>query len=204
MNNTAQVTFAGNIQQGFVNNVVVGPNPPPINLVKNNTGTFTLAPGGGNSYAGTTTINGGTLQAGATNAFATNSTTIVNSAGTLDIGIGNQSAGFNCNIGPLTINGGTVNVGAATLTLTSSGAGNADITATSVGSSAAKISAYSFANVVGSVALGANRSLIVNAGTGPGAPAFDLTCSANITGVGFSLTKLGNGSAQLSGPNRTF
>jgi autotransporter-associated beta strand protein len=76
-------------------------------LSKIGTGTLTLA--GASSYTGATSVNAGTLQAGATNTFAPLSALTVASGGTLNL------ASFNQSIGSLA-GAGSVALGAATLT----------------------------------------------------------------------------------------
>jgi autotransporter-associated beta strand protein/T5SS/PEP-CTERM-associated repeat protein len=76
-------------------------------LSKIGTGTLTLA--GASSYTGATSVNAGTLQAGATNTFAPLSAFTVASGGTLNL------ASFNQSIGSLA-GAGSVALGAATLT----------------------------------------------------------------------------------------
>jgi len=55
-----------------------------------------------NTYTGSTTVSAGTLQAGATSAFGTNSAVSLSSGTTLDL------AGFSNSIGSLAGTGGTV------------------------------------------------------------------------------------------------
>ena len=76
-------------------------------LTKVGGGVFTLA--GTSGYTGATTVNVGTLQAGAANAFASGSAFTVAGGATLDL------AGFNQTIGSLA-GGGNVALGAAILT----------------------------------------------------------------------------------------
>lgn len=77
-------------------------------LTKQGNGTLTLS--GSNSYAGTTTVEAGTLQAGAGGAFVQNGSYAVN-GGTLDLG------GFDLTMSELLGSGGVVAIGEATLTL---------------------------------------------------------------------------------------
>ena len=95
--------YSGDIQNGVG---VTG-------LTKVGTGTFTLS--GNNTYTGATTVSAGTLQAGATNAFAPNSAFTVASGAIL--GLNN----FNETIGSLAGAGTVTNGGAATRTLTTGG-----------------------------------------------------------------------------------
>jgi outer membrane autotransporter protein len=77
-------------------------------LTKTGSGVFTLV-GLGNTYAGPTQVNGGTLRAAAVNAFANGSAYTVAGGATLDLN------GFNQLIGSLA-GAGNVTLGAATLT----------------------------------------------------------------------------------------
>jgi autotransporter-associated beta strand protein len=106
--NNASTTFSGGIQNGT--NAVT-------NLTKTGSGTFTLSGSGLNTYSGATTIslNGGTLRAGAENAFSANSAHTLNANTTLDLG------GFDQIIGSLASTGG---VG----TVTNSGSSGATLT----------------------------------------------------------------------------
>ena len=82
------------------------------------TGTFQLA-GTNNTYLGTTTINRGTLQAGATNAFPSNSVVVLANAA----GAGLDLNGFNQSVGSLSgggLSGGNVALGTGTLTIAGS------------------------------------------------------------------------------------
>ncbi len=97
-------TFSGVIQNGAVG---------LTNLTKVGAGTFTLS--GANTYTGVTTVSAGTLQAGATNAFAQSSAHTVASGAFLDL------FGFNQTIGSLAGAGRVTNAAAAAATLTTGG-----------------------------------------------------------------------------------
>lgn len=77
-------------------------------LTKQGAGTLTLS--GANSYAGVTTVEAGTLQAGSAGAFVQNGAYAVN-GGTLDLG------GFDLTMGELSGSGGEIAIGSADLTL---------------------------------------------------------------------------------------
>ncbi len=82
-------------------------------LVKSGAGTLTLS--GSSAYAGATNVNGGTLQAGALNAFSATSAHAVNAGAVLDL------AGFNQTIGSLAGAGTVTNTGVAGAALTTGG-----------------------------------------------------------------------------------
>ena len=106
-------TFAGNLTQNGTDT---------LSFTKAGIGTQILS-GAGNTYAGATTVNGGTLQAGATNVLGSTSGLTLNGAGaTFNL------AGFDQQLGKLDGAAGTVvtnNAGntadAATLTITGGG-----------------------------------------------------------------------------------
>ena len=94
-------------QRWHQHDVHAAPSADSGGLTKVGTGMFTLS--GINSYLGATEVNAGTLQAGATNAFAPLSAFTVAGGATLDL------AGFNQTIGSLA-GAGNVTLGSATLT----------------------------------------------------------------------------------------
>ncbi|MHA3772452.1 beta strand repeat-containing protein [Verrucomicrobiota bacterium sgz303538] len=81
-------------------------------LTKSGNGTLTLANTGGNDYAGGTTINGGTLKLGATNALPTAGSVSISTSATLDLG------GFAGQVGALTGTGRVINSGTSAAALT--------------------------------------------------------------------------------------
>ena len=165
-NNGAAANFSGQLIDGGV-----------LSLVKNGPGTQILSGSNVNTYTGSTTVNGGILQAGAINAFSPSSATLVNTGGTLDL------AGFANTILSLSdsgVPGGTVtNTGAAT-TLTF---GDAN-------------SLIFRGNITGA---GANALSLVKNGTGvqtlAGVNTYTGTTTINAGGIkAGSATALGNGS----------
>ena len=100
-NNGAAVNFSGQLIDGGV-----------LSLVKNGAGTQILSGSNVNTYTGSSTVNGGILQAGAVNAFSPTSATLVNTGGTLDLaGFANTILSLSDSGAP----GGTLtNTGAAT------------------------------------------------------------------------------------------
>jgi fibronectin-binding autotransporter adhesin len=175
-------------------------------LTKDGTGTLTLGSGSNassNSFTGATTVNDGTLVLNlklAKNAFggtltvgdgagAANSAVVrsmftgqlpanavsINADGQLDLN------NFNESIGTLSMTGGNVTTGTGTLTLGGNVTGNA---------------AASTATITGLLALGGNRSFMIN----DGAVAVDMNITAAVSGA-FSFTKAGSGELVLSGAN---
>ena len=96
--------------------VVDGDATRRVGLAKSGAATLTLA--ATNTYTGATTVNAGTLRAGATNAFGVNSAVTVASGATLD------AAGYSQSIGSLS-GAGAVTLGAGTLTTGSDNASTA-------------------------------------------------------------------------------
>ncbi len=75
-------------------------------LVKTGTGVYTLT-GTGNTYTGTTTINGGTLRVANENGLTKTSQIIVNSGGVLDLA-GKNALAYTNNTPYITLNGGSI------------------------------------------------------------------------------------------------
>lgn len=75
-------------------------------LVKTGTGVYTLT-GTGNTYTGTTTINGGTLRVANENGLIKTSQIIVNSGGVLDLA-GKNALAYTNNTPYITLNGGSI------------------------------------------------------------------------------------------------
>ena len=142
--NNASTTFSGTIQDGGAAGGTGG------SLTKTGTGTLWLS--GINTYTGPTTVNGGTLFAGSTQALGLNSAVTVNANSILDIGfnttIGSLAGGGANSFvqdkelapGPTTLTTGTLNTdttysgviqnGAGVLSLVKVGAGTQTLTGT--------------------------------------------------------------------------
>ena len=151
-------------------------------------GQLTLA--GVSLYAGGTTVNGGTLRQGVSNAFgSTNGTLTVNSNATVDIN------GYALGVGALGGNGGTLlnNGGAATLTVGNGNGTGSSSTLLADGSGVLAVSK------VGSGTWTITTSNTYSGGTTLGAGTISVQVGS--TGAGASLTQgpLGTGTVTLAG-----
>ena len=104
INGAGSLTFEQFGVDATIGNVITGNGSVAV------TGDSTITFAQANTYSGTTSVSGGTLQAGANNVFATGSAHTVAAGATLDL------AGFNQTIGSLT-GAGNVTLGTAQLTV---------------------------------------------------------------------------------------
>ncbi|RZJ25812.1 MAG: autotransporter domain-containing protein [Haliea sp.] len=173
-------------------------------LTKDGTGTVTLS--GVNSYGGGTTVNAGTLRAGAAGAFMTGTSYTVNN-GTLDLN------GFNLSASAFQGSGGSVNLGTATLTLTQAGnssyagaiTGTGALVKTGAGTlTLSGVNSYGGGTTVNAGVLAGTTSSLQGAIVNNAAVHFDQTGSGSyagaMSGTG-TLTKAGSGSVALTGVN---
>jgi filamentous hemagglutinin family protein len=156
-------------------------------LTKSGTGTLTLS-SVAKVYSGMTTINEGTIAVGVAAAIGSTSSVTVGAAGTLAVG------NFADTIASLTLYSGstsaaTVTTGTGVLTL----GGNIILYVNGSGAVGGTISTTN----TGSLALGNSRTITVNDGNASA----DLAISLPVSGVGFSITKQGDGTLTLSGNN---
>jgi outer membrane autotransporter protein len=98
-------TFDTNGNNATLSGTITGPG----GLTKSGVGTLTLA--GASSYAGTTFINAGILQAGALNAFSPFSAFTVAGGATLDLNSFNQSIGSLAGAGGVTLGSAMLTIG---------------------------------------------------------------------------------------------
>jgi fibronectin-binding autotransporter adhesin len=158
-----------------------------INVVKTGLGTQTLD--GTNSYAGSTTINGGALILGPTATIGgTGRSITIASGATLGVPASVMSQSF---LGRIATNGAT-----GTLALTSSETNSLDFSATGANLSAISLGAGVGTNVTMS-GLITPFGAMYRLGGGGGA----LTVSSNLTGASSSVVVSGAGTVVLSGTN---
>ncbi len=173
-------------------------------LTKDGAGTVTLS--GVNSYGGGTTVNAGTLRAGAAGAFMTGTSYTLND-GTLDLN------GFNLSASSFQGSGGTVNLGSATLTLTQAGnssyagaiTGTGALVKTGAGTiTLSGVNSYGGGTTVNAGVLAGTTSSLQGAIVNNAAVHFDQAGSGSyagaMSGTG-TLTKAGSGTVALTGVN---
>ena len=102
MSSAATITVTADGDSGVQSQPFTGAN----DLVKTGTGVYTLT-GTGNTYTGTTTINGGTLRVANENGLIKTSQIIVNSGGVLDLA-GKNALAYTNNTPYITLNGGSI------------------------------------------------------------------------------------------------
>ena len=112
----SELTVGGNNLSTDVSGVIAGIGG---SLVKVGTGTLTLS--GTSSYTGATTVNAGTLRAGALNAFSPTSAFTVASGGTLDLNGFNQTVGSIAGAGSFLLGANELTVGGNNLSTDVSG-----------------------------------------------------------------------------------
>ncbi len=177
------------------------------------TGTGTLIVNGANSYTGTTTVSGGTLQFGVSGSLPSTSAVTINSAGTLDLSNLSESILSLAGAGTVTLGSGTVTVnntssvtfsgvisGTGGLTKTGSGTWTLSGTNTFTGNTVINGGAVSIKADSG---LGAtNGSVTLNAGTLTTSAAFNTSRAIILGASGGTLNVGGNMtySGLISGP----
>ncbi len=201
---TASLPFYGVIQNGA----------GTVALTTSGTGTETLL--GANSYSGPTTINAGTLQAGAVNAIP--GTSDVTDNATLDLDGNNDTIGAlngagtvtSSVTGPVTLTVGATNHGGAFNGVVQIGSGTLALTKTGTGvETLTGANTYTGATTIGTGTLqvgngGATGALGAGAVTDNAVLIFDLSAPAAVanaiigTGV---LTQAGTGTTTLTGAN---
>ncbi|RZL89032.1 MAG: autotransporter outer membrane beta-barrel domain-containing protein, partial [Variovorax sp.] len=181
--------FTGAIANGSIATLLAGSVAVNGNLVKYGPGTLTLS--GANTYSGSTSIDGGTLRAGAANTLSAVSAHTVASGATLDL------AGFNQSVPSLT-NSGTVSLLGTTpgtvLTVTGPYVGNNGLLrlGTSLGNSAS-VSDRLLLSGATAVASGSTTVQVTNLGglgaqtTGNGIEVIGTANGGSIAANAFSL-----------------
>jgi autotransporter-associated beta strand protein len=129
-----------------------------------------------NTYTGTTTIGGGTLTLGATNAISTSTNVTITNAGTLAIG------NFNNTVGALVLGSGTITGGTGTLSASSISTTNGTISAILGGSGTLTQSGTGTTTLSASNAF--TGGVVVNAGA---------IALANNNGLGAGTVTINNG-----------
>ncbi len=112
---TATLTEGGNNSSTAFSGVISGSG----GLTKAGTGTTTLS--GANAYTGSTTVNAGTLKAGAANTFGNLSAVTVAGGATLDLNSFNQTIGSLAGAGAVTLGSATLTEGGDNSSTTYSG-----------------------------------------------------------------------------------
>ncbi|MBK5143083.1 autotransporter-associated beta strand repeat-containing protein [Budviciaceae bacterium BWR-B9] len=173
-------------------------------LTKEGAGTLQLS--SVNTYTGDTLINGGTLQAGIANAFATSSNVTVASGGTLDLNNFNQQANNLSGAGSITL-------GSAVLTANNSAdtafdgviSGTGSLIKTGTGAlTLSGVNTYQGESTISSGTLVATQGGALGSGTVNNAGTLELNFASdsalsNILSGSGSLVKTGAGVATLSG-----
>jgi autotransporter-associated beta strand protein len=183
-NGVLSSTGAFAVQQGVISASLTGTG----SLDKTTAGTVTVS--GANSYTGATTVEAGTLLAGAANAFAPNSATTVDAGATLDLGGYNQTVSALSGTGLVTDGGTLTNQGASSTfdgTITD-GAGPTSLVQTSAALTLTGANSYT-----GTTGIGAGATLALS-GAGAIAASSDVTDNGTFdisnTNAGASITSL--------------
>jgi autotransporter-associated beta strand protein len=182
-------------------------------LVKIGTGTLTLT--GANAYAGSTTINSGTLQMGAANALPAATLVSVSVGSTLDLNSNNLAVEQLAGLGNITLGNGTLTVGhnnsSSTFSGVISGAGGLTKDGTNATGTLtlANISTYTGATTInaGALTIAANNALGNTAVTVAGTLGATLNLNSfnlsigSLAGPSGSTVTLGSGTLTTGGNN---
>ena len=175
-------SYSGYFRQANSNNLLALLKVGSGTLTLNANATYNNNYGGQIPFAGGTTINGGTLLAGANNAFGSGSIT-VNGSGTLALG------GYNASNSAIVLNGGSI-IGSGTLSANTYSASGGAVGASLAGGSFTKTSAgtlsISSINTYsgGTTVSGGSISFTKGGAFGSGNVSLADTTSLNYTGVG--------------------